>query len=108
MRLVFTWLPGKDEPGEDGDLVFAHAGGSPVDPWNFGRAARDLLRRSGLPGLTLRSLRDTHASILAKKGVPVEVVSKRLGHSSISITAERYLDVYSSPDAAAEAFGDFG
>jgi integrase len=47
------------------------------------------------------SLRDTHASLLAKRGVPLEVVSKRLGHSNISITANRYLHVYQSQDVAA-------
>lgn len=53
----------------------------------------------------LRGLRDTHASLLATAGVPLEVVSKRLGHSNIAITAERYLDVYSDRDvAAATAF----
>jgi integrase len=46
-------------------------------------------------------LRDTHASLLAKAGVPLEVVSKRLGHLNIAITAERYLDVYSDRDVAA-------
>ena len=34
-------------------------------------------------------------------GVPLEVVSKRLGHSNIGVTAERYLHVHSDRDAAA-------
>lgn len=88
-----------------GGLVFCHADGSPVDPWNFGSAVRDCITRSGVPAITLHGLRDTHASLLAKAGVPLEVVSKRLGHSNIAITAERYLDVYSDRDvAAATAF----
>ena len=33
--------------------------------------------------------RDTHASLLAASSVPLEVVRKRLGHSSIGVTAER-------------------
>ncbi|BDE07783.1 hypothetical protein WPS_30590 [Vulcanimicrobium alpinum] len=38
-------------------------------------------------------------------GVPLEVVSKRLGHATIGITAERYLHVYRERDAeAAEVF----
>ena len=39
--------------------------------------------------------------VAAKKGVPLEVVSKRLGHAGIRITAERYLHVYRESDAAA-------
>jgi len=38
-----------------------------------------------------------------KEGVPLEVVSKRLGHSSIAITAERYLVVYNERDTVAAA-----
>ncbi len=41
-----------------------------------------------------------------KAGVSLEVVSQRLGHASISVTAERYLYVYADRDAdAAAAFG---
>jgi integrase len=48
-------------------LVFAHADGSPIDPWNFGRAVLDCIKRAGL--------RDTDASLCAQAGVPIEVVS---------------------------------
>lgn len=90
---------------KDADLVFARADGSPNDPWNFGRAALSCIKRAKVTPITLHGLRDTHASLCAKAGVPLEVVSKRLGHASISITAERYLDVYADRDAAAaEAF----
>lgn len=51
--------------------------------------------------MTLHGLRDTHASLLAKAGIPLEVVSKRLGRANIAITAERYLAVYTDRDAAA-------
>ena len=84
---------------KDGDFVFAHADGSPVDPWNFGRAVIDCIKRAKVTPITLHGLRDTHASLCAKAGVPLEVVSQRLGHASIGITAERYLHVYSDRDA---------
>lgn len=91
---------------ENQDLVFAHADGSPIDPWNFGRAVLDCIKRAELPPITLHGLRDTHASLLAKAGVPLEVVSQRLGHASIGITAERYLHVYGERDADAAAAFD--
>ncbi len=47
--------------------------------------------------------RDTHASLLAKAGVPIEVVSQRLGHSCIGVTVDRYVTVYRERDAAAAA-----
>jgi integrase len=66
----------------DRALVFAHADGSAIDPWNFCRAVRDLILRAGVTPVTLHGLRDTHASLCAKAGIPLEVVSQlapRLG-----------------------------
>ncbi|MFY9739864.1 MAG: tyrosine-type recombinase/integrase, partial [Candidatus Cybelea sp.] len=60
--------------------------------------------------IRFHDLRDTHTSLLAKAGVPIEVISKRLGHSDISIPYDRYITgsdptVYRDRDAeAAEAF----
>lgn len=91
---------------KDQGLVFAHADGRAADPWNFASSVRDLVKRAGVTPITLHGLRDTHASLMASAGVPIEVVSQRLGHSSIGITVERYLHVYSNRDAdAAAAFG---
>jgi integrase len=93
------------EEYQDQGLVFARPDGSPIDPWNYGRAVRDMIVRAGVTPITLHGLRDTHASLCAKAGVPLGVVSQRLGHASIAITAERYLHVYSDRDAeAASAF----
>lgn len=40
--------------------------------------------------LTLHGTRHTHASLLLKKGVPIQYVSSRLGHESIEITYKIY------------------
>jgi integrase len=84
-------------------LVFAMPDGRPVLPWTFTASFRYLVERAQVQYIRLHDLRDTHASLLAKHGVPLEVVSKRLGHSAIGITAERYLHVYQSRDAQAAA-----
>jgi hypothetical protein len=79
--------------------------GSPVLPWTFTRSFMFLVRRATVPYIRLHDLHDTHASLLGKHGVPLEVVSKRLGHATIGITAERYLHVYRERNAeAAEVF----
>jgi len=88
---------------KDLDLVFALPDGRCVDPWNFGRAVLDCIKRAGVTPITLHGLRDTHASLCAKAGVPIEVISHRLGHASIGITVERYLHVYKDRDADAAA-----
>jgi len=75
---------------KDEHLVFAHAEGPPVNPWSFSRAVLDCIMRAKVRPVTLHGLRDTHASLLAKAGVPLEVMSKDLGHSNIGATVERY------------------
>lgn len=90
---------------KDADLVFAEANGGWVKPWNYGAAFADLVKRAGVTRIRLHELRHTHASLLAAAGVPIEVLSKRLGHASIAITADRYMHLYRDRDvAAAEAF----
>jgi integrase len=85
----------------DEDLVFARPDGSVVNPRNFGTRVIELAQRCRVKAITLHCLRDTHASLLAKKGVALEVVSKRLGHSDIRITSKRYLHVFRERDADA-------
>jgi integrase len=86
---------------KDDKLVVARPNGSPVNPRSFGNRVIELAARAKVTPITAHCLRDTHASLLAKKGVPLEVVSKRLGHADIRVTAERYLHVYRESDAAA-------
>jgi hypothetical protein len=69
----------------------------------FWGAFPKLVARAGVPKIRLHDLRDTHASLLAAAGQPLDVISRRLGHSSIAITAERYVTVYTDRDAAASA-----
>jgi integrase len=90
----------------DEDLIFAKADGTPISSWLFSSAFRNFMKRCPVRRIRFHDLRDTHASLLAKAGVPIEVISKRLGHSDISITYDRYITIYRDRDAeAAEAFG---
>jgi integrase len=87
----------------DEDLVFAAPDGSLVLPWAFTASFRYLVEQAKVPYIRLHDLRDTHASLLGKHGVPLEVISKRLGHAPIGIAAERYLHVYKERNAEAAA-----
>ena len=51
----------------------------------------------------LHDLRHTHASLLLKAGVPVKVVSERLGHATVMITLETYAHVLPGMQAEAAA-----
>jgi integrase len=90
----------------DEDLIFAKADGTPISSWLFSSAFRNFMKRCQGRRIRFHDLRDTQASSIAKAGVPIEVISKRLGHSDISITYDRYITVYRDRDAdAVEAFG---
>jgi integrase len=48
------------------------------------------MQRAGLTGVSLHSLRHSHASELLSKGAPITAVSERLGHASPNITLSIY------------------
>jgi hypothetical protein len=52
-----------------------------------------IARRAGVPVIRLHDLRHTHETPLIKEGVPVKVVSERLGHAIIAFTIETYQHV---------------
>ena len=91
----------------DEGRVFANPDGGWVSPQQLYRAVKRLGARIGKPGITVRSLRHFHASVALQTGQNIVVVSKRLGHSNVSITSDIY--AHSLPGwqrEAAEAFAD--
>ncbi len=46
-----------------------------------------------VPRIRLHDVRHTHASLLLSAGVPVKVVSERLGHSDVAFTMRVYQHV---------------
>jgi integrase len=75
----------------DLDLVFANPDGTPLKPDSISASVSLLCRRLGLPkGTSLHTLRHTHGSFLLADGVDLPTVSKRLGHSSVRVTADVY------------------
>lgn len=73
----------------DGDLILARANGTPWPPSQFSSEFARLVRKHGI-GVRFHDLRHTHASQLLRHGVPVKVVSERLGHATTSITMDIY------------------
>lgn len=52
---------------------------------------------AGVPLIQLKALRHTAATLMVANGLPLHTVSKRLGHSTIRLTADLY--AHASPDA---------
>jgi integrase len=75
---------------EDHGLVFCRPDGTPIHPERLSRTFDQLVARHALPPVRLHDLRHTHASLLLKDGVPIKVVSERLGHASATFTMNTY------------------
>ncbi|HET6497645.1 MAG TPA: tyrosine-type recombinase/integrase [Coriobacteriia bacterium] len=71
-------------------LVVCRPDGTPWPPDQFSAEFHTFARRRGF-AIRFHDLRHTHASNLLRDGVPVNLVSQRLGHAEPAIT----LNVYS-------------
>jgi integrase len=85
------------------DLVACHENGSPIHPHSFSQTFERLVKRAGIRVIRLHDLRHTHATLALKAGVPVKVVSERLGHESPAFTLKQYAHVIPGMQAAAAA-----
>lgn len=74
-------------------LCFTGLTGSPLRPDYVTKLFTRLARQAGVPVIRLHDLRHTSASLALAAGIPMKVVSDRLGHSSTSITADLYTHV---------------
>lgn len=95
------------EAYEDRGRVFAGPYGEWLNPMSLTRTVKYLGGRVGYKAMTVRSLRHFHASVTIQSGQNIVVVSKRLGHSNVSITSDIY--AHSLPGwqkQAAEAFAE--
>jgi integrase len=114
----------------DQGLIFTTQPGNPVDWTNLWRHWVRILRGAGLgtlgpqpekpkgqPGPRKRptftptyrpyDLRHTHATLSIRAGVPIKVVSERLGHASVTFTMEVYVAYLPDmQEAAADAWDE--
>ena len=104
-RQLETYMQAGVRPDDSG-FVFARPDGSPIHPDYFSKTFDRLLAKLDLPRIRVHDLRHTHATLLLKDGVPVKVVSERLGHSSVAFTMQVYQHVL--PGMQADAAATFG
>lgn len=74
----------------DGDLVFAQVTGETLHPDYVSKTFDRLVKAAGVPRIRLHDLRHTAATTMLEQGIPLKVVTERLGHSSTRITADLY------------------
>jgi integrase len=90
-------------------LVFTSPHGAPLRNSNFRRQVwYKAIADSGLPdGFRIHDLRHTCASLLIAQGAHPKAIQVHLGHSSISVTMDRYGHLFPSDmEALAEALDD--
>ncbi|MFE1584149.1 tyrosine recombinase XerC [Streptomyces sp. NPDC058737] len=78
---------------EEHGLVFSSAVGKPLDATNVRRAFRQALKEAegiNADEWTPRELRHSFVSLLSDRGVPLEEISRLVGHSGTAVTEEVY------------------
>lgn len=80
------------------DDLFIFGGEKPLSPTTINRYKQKACDKSGVRPITLHQFRHSHATLLLDKGIMINEVSRRLGHSKTSTT----LDIYSHTDLTQE------
>lgn len=84
--------------------LFGKANGAPIHPDIVSQTFDKRVQCSGIGRIRFHDLRHTHATIGLGAGVPVKVMSERLGHSTPAFTLQQYAHVIPGMQAeAAEA-----
>jgi integrase len=80
----------KSKDWQENDLIFSSSLGTPQDQFNLYHQFKSLIENAGLPEIRFHDLRHTAASLMINDGLPIIVVSRRLGHTKVSTTMDIY------------------
>ena len=88
----------------DDEFIFASLDGTLPDPHHVSKVFKQIVERVGLKRIRLHDLRHTYATLQRKYGVPIEAISKVLGHASEIVTLTLYDHWEGESRAAADTF----
>ena len=74
----------------DADFVFGRTSEVAFDPRALGRRAGTAWKNAKLPAIGLHECRHTVASLMIAAGVNAKALASYMGHSSVTITLDRY------------------
>ena len=80
----------KTRQGKENELIFISEKGRLLRDQQLYKSFKGLIKQAGLPDIRFHDLRHTAASPMLNYGIPVIIVSKRLGHARASITMDVY------------------
>ena len=75
------------------EMVFTTKAGNLVDPRDFQRDFKLLLKRKGLREINVHGLRHTFATRALESGMNIKTLSQILGHSSVAFTLDTYAHI---------------
>ncbi|WP_415784055.1 tyrosine-type recombinase/integrase [Deinococcus saxicola] len=78
------------------ERIFSNTIGGTIIPGNLKRDMARICGAAGVRELPIHGLRHTFATLALCRGVPVEVVSKQLGHATAAFTLTQYRHIYES------------
>lgn len=73
--------------------MFTDGRGEPIHPHAISQTFERIARRAAVPVIRLHDVRHTHGTLLIAAGVPVKMVSERLGHATPVFTIDTYQHV---------------
>ena len=73
-------------------------GEKPLSRTNITRRKDNAVKESGVKRITIHQFRHSHATNLINDGVNVVAVSRRLGHSDVSMTLKVYTHLFQKVD----------
>jgi integrase len=85
--------------GVEAPWVVTEPGGAVVQPDTLLTRWKRLVEMAGVTPIGLHGARHSYATLARRAGVPLEIVSRQLGHASIATTG----DIYSHDDAEASS-----
>jgi integrase len=76
------------------DFVCRKAEGGLYVPQTYADASHRIMKKAGLHEIPFHYLRHSYASVSRAHGVPIDVISKNLGHSNVRITEDVYVYIF--------------
>lgn len=92
--------------GNRDGLVFRSGRGSHFDPSTVFARARKAWAAASLPGIGLHEARHTYASLMIAAGVNANALKVYMGHSSITVTLDRYGHLFPGNETEAASLLD--
>lgn len=81
--------------------MFVWEDGRELHPKIVSRWFGEHVTAAGLSSIRLHDVRHTYATVALSAGVPITIVSRRLGHATVSITLDVYSHVLPTDDGDA-------